>query len=56
MKKTKIMISGAVIDMLPDSGAFPCTVCRSGVGANSNLAVPSANGGSITSAVVSRAD
>ena len=31
MKKTKFMISGAPLDMLRDS----CTVCRSGVGANS---------------------
>ena len=32
-KKTKFMISAA--GMLPDSGAFPCAVCWSGVGANS---------------------
>ena len=35
MKKTKFMISGAGLDMLHDYGAFPCTVCQSGVGANS---------------------
>ena len=35
MKKTKFMISGAGLDVLRDSGAFPCAVCRSGVGANS---------------------
>ena len=35
MRKTKFMISGAGLDMLHDYGAFPCTVCRSGVGANS---------------------
>ena len=35
LKKTKFMISGAGRDMLRDSGAFPCAVCRSGVGANS---------------------
>ena len=35
MKKTKFMISGAGLDMLRDSSAFPCTVCESGVGANS---------------------
>ena len=34
-KKTKFMISGAGLDVLCDSGAFPCAVCRSGVGANS---------------------
>ena len=32
MKKTKIMIAGAGLDMLRDSGAFPCAVCRSGQG------------------------
>ena len=57
MKKTKFMISAAGLDMLHDSGAFPCTVCRSGVGANSiYISVPSANCGSIRSAVVLRAD
>ena len=35
MKKTKFMISGAGLDLPHDSGAFPCTVCQSGVGANS---------------------
>ena len=35
MKKTIFMISGAGLDVLRDSGAFPCVVCRSGVGANS---------------------
>ena len=35
MKKTKFMILGAGLDMLRDYGAFPCAVCRSGVGANS---------------------
>ena len=35
MKKTKFMISGAGLDMLQYSGAFPCAVCRSGVAANS---------------------
>ena len=35
MKKTKFMISGAGLDVLHDCGAFPCTVCQSGVGANS---------------------
>ena len=29
------MISGAGLDVLRDSSAFPCAVCRSGVGANS---------------------
>ena len=35
MKKTKFIISFAGLDVLRDSGAFPCAVCRSGVGANS---------------------
>ena len=35
MKKTKLMVSGPGLDLLPDSGAFPCAVCRSGVGVNS---------------------
>ena len=35
MKKTKFMISGAGLDVLRDSDAFLCAVCRSGVGANS---------------------
>ena len=35
MKETKFMISGAGLDMLRDCGDFPCTVCQSGVGANS---------------------
>ena len=29
MKKTKFMISGAVLDMFRDSGDFPCAVCQS---------------------------
>ncbi|XP_053405146.1 uncharacterized protein LOC128558896 [Mercenaria mercenaria] len=35
MKKTKFMISGSGLDLLRDSGAFPCAVCRIGVGVNS---------------------
>ena len=35
MKKTKLMISGPGLDLLRDSSAFPCAVCRSGVGVNS---------------------
>ena len=35
MKKTKLMVRGPGIDLLRDSGAFPCAVCRSGVGVNS---------------------
>lgn len=35
LKKTKFMISGPGMDLLRDSGAFPCAVCRSGVGVNS---------------------
>ena len=35
MKKTKLMVSGPGLDLLQDSGAFPCAVCSSGVGVNS---------------------
>ena len=34
-KKTKFMVSGTGLGKLEDSGAFPCSVCRSGVGENS---------------------
>ena len=34
-KKTKFMVSGKGLGQLRDSGAFPCGVCRTGVGANS---------------------
>ena len=37
MKKTKLLISGPGLDLLKDSGKFPCAVCRSGVGTNSIL-------------------
>ena len=32
MTKTKIMASGLDLDVLRDSGKFPCAVCRTGVG------------------------
>ena len=35
MKKTKIMASGPVLDLLCDSDVFACAVCQSGVGVNS---------------------
>jgi hypothetical protein len=35
MSKTKFLISGVGLDVLKDSGKFPCAVCRSGVGSNS---------------------
>ena len=35
MKKTKLMVSGPGLDLLRDSGAFPCAVCRSDVVVNS---------------------
>ena len=35
MGKTKFLISGTGLDLLQDSGKFPCAVCRTGVGANS---------------------
>ena len=31
MKKTKVMISGTGLNMLKDSGLYPCAVCRSDV-------------------------
>ena len=34
-KKTKFMVSDVDHSLLRDSGAYPCAVCRSGVGANS---------------------
>ena len=33
--KTKIMICGMGLDLLQNSGEFPCAVCRTGVGSNS---------------------
>ena len=35
MTKTKLMISGPELDLLRDSGKYPCAVCRKGVGCNS---------------------
>ena len=35
MTKTKFMASGLGLDILHDSGKFPCTVCRTGVGRSS---------------------
>ena len=37
MPKTVFMISGADLDVLVDSGKYPCSVCRKGVMANSIL-------------------
>ena len=37
MPKTKIMVSGINLDVLKDSGKFPCGVCRMGVGVASTL-------------------
>ena len=34
MPKTKCLVSGVGLDVLKNSGKFPCAVCRSGVGAN----------------------
>ena len=39
MGKTKVMASGVDLDVLQDSGKFPCAVCRTGVGASSMLCV-----------------
>ena len=33
--KTKIMICGTGLDLLQNSGEFPCAICHSGVGSNS---------------------
>ena len=35
MGKTKIMVSGVNLQTLKDSGTYPCSVCRKGVGSNS---------------------
>ena len=35
MTKTKFMASGLGLDILQDSGKFPCAVCRTGVGGSS---------------------
>jgi len=35
MKKTKFLISGVGLNLLQDSGEFPCSICHSGVGVNS---------------------
>ena len=35
MEKTKIMASGVNLQTLKDSGKYPCSVCRKGVGSNS---------------------
>ena len=37
MGKTKLMVTGHDLDVLKDSGTYPCAVCRTGVGANSIL-------------------
>ena len=37
MNKTMFMASGPNLDVLQDSGAFPCAVCRTGVGRSSML-------------------
>ena len=34
MPKTKCLVSGVGLDVLKNSGKFPCAVCPSGVGAN----------------------
>ena len=37
MKKTKLMVTGPGLDVLRDSGAFPCAVCRDGVGSSNAI-------------------
>ena len=34
MRKTKIMVGGVNLQTLKDSGKYPCSVCRKGVGSN----------------------
>jgi len=48
MKKTKLIVTGPGLDVLPDSGVFPCDVYRDGV--------RSASSGCIRDAAVSRAE
>ena len=52
MKKTKFLISGVGLNLLQDSGEFPCAICRSGVGVNSILSAANASYGSTRSVVV----
>ena len=47
MTKTKFMASGLGLDILQDSGKFPCAVCRTGVG-RSSIRCSNATCGSIT--------
>ena len=35
MGKTQIMVSRVQLQTLKDSGKYPCSVCRKGVGSNS---------------------
>ena len=35
MIKTKFLVSGIGLDIIKDSGKYPCAVCRSGCGVNS---------------------
>ena len=51
MKKTKFLISGVGLNLLQDSGEFPCAICRSGVGVNL-LSAANASYGSTRSVVV----
>ena len=37
MKKTKLMVTGPSLDVIRDSGAFPCAECRNGVGASNAI-------------------
>jgi len=37
MKKTKLMVTGPGLDVLRDSGAFPCAICRDGIGASNAI-------------------
>ena len=37
MKKTKFMVTGPDLDVLRDSGAFLCAVCRDGVGSSNAI-------------------
>ena len=55
MKKTRLMVTGPDLDVLCDSGAFPCAVCQVFDRRTQSFA-HSASSGCIRGAVVSRAE
>ena len=57
IKKTKLMITGPGLNILRDSGAFPCAVCQSDVGVQTmQSSARNALSECKRSAAVSRAD